>query len=285
MSDQNIHDSLEVFTWSASRAAALERLKAFVPHAGHDYPENRNYDLGPGDRSNVSALSPWVRYWVLHEAEIIAAVLQRHALPVAEKFVQEVFWRTYFKGWLEQRRQVWAEYVQERDWLTGQLQDNGDLGAAFEKAVTGSTGIECFDAWAQELVKTGYLHNHTRMWFASICIFTLKLPWQLGADFFYRHLLDGDPASNTCSWRWVAGLHTSGKNYAARCSNIAKYTNHRFRPEGQLAVNPVPLQGEGNPPAGALPGAPEIASGKPSLLVLHEDELSIAGLPVESWNL
>jgi deoxyribodipyrimidine photo-lyase len=65
----------------------------------------------------------------------------------------------------------------------------------------------------QELVETGYLHNHARMWFASIWIFTLRLPWELGADFFLRHLLDGDAASNTLSWRWVAGLHTKGKHY------------------------------------------------------------------------
>ena len=63
------------------------------------------------------------------------------------------------------------------------------------------------------------------MWFASIWIFTLNLPWQLGADFFMQHLLDGDPASNTLSWRWVAGIQTKGKNYLARKSNIEKYSN------------------------------------------------------------
>ncbi len=68
---------------------------------------------------------------------------------------------------------------------------------------------------------TGYLHNHARMWFASIWIFTLRLPWELGADFFLRHLLDGDPASNTLSWRWVGGMQTMGKTYLARADNIA----------------------------------------------------------------
>ena len=63
------------------------------------------------------------------------------------------------------------------------------------------------------------------MWFASIWIHTLELQWELGADFFLKHLLDGDPASNTLSWRWVAGIHTKGKNYIARKSNIEKYSN------------------------------------------------------------
>ena len=63
------------------------------------------------------------------------------------------------------------------------------------------------------------------MWFASIWIFTLNLPWELGANFFYKNLLDADPASNTLSWRWVAGLHTEGKFYLARQENIEKFSN------------------------------------------------------------
>jgi deoxyribodipyrimidine photo-lyase len=101
-----------------------------------------------------------------------------------------------------------------------------------------------FDDWAQELVATGYLHNHARMWFASIWIFTLRLPWELGADFFLRHLIDGDPASNTLSWRWVGGLHTPGKTYLATADNIAE---HR---------GPLPARGAGGRgpcPADAAP--------------------------------
>ncbi len=92
----------------------------------------------------------------------------------------------------------------------------------------GKTGIKCFDSWVNELRDRNYLHNHTRMWFASIWIFTLELPWQLGARFFMRHLLDGDAASNTLSWRWVAGLQTPGKHYLARSNNISRYTDGRF---------------------------------------------------------
>ena len=96
------------------------------------------------------------------------------------------------------------------------LAANAGLRLAFGRAVDGRTGIDGFDDWARELTATHWLHNHARMWFASIWIFTLRLPWALGADFFMRHLIDGDPASNTLSWRWVAGLHTRSKPYAAR---------------------------------------------------------------------
>ena len=66
------------------------------------------------------------------------------------------------------------------------------------------------------------------MWFASIWIFTLNLPWQLGAEFFIQHLYDGDAASNTLGWRWVAGIQTQGKHYLASEWNIKKFTNNRF---------------------------------------------------------
>ena len=216
-----------------TRTAALERLSAFAPKAGRTYAERRNYDLGPGQHSDVSTLSPYVRCRLITEEEVLQAVLAKHSRETAEKFVQEVYWRTYWKGWLELRPQVWDHYRQLLSRAWNDVQTQGGLRARWETACKGETGIDCFDAWAHELAATGYLHNHARMWFASIWVFTLELPWELGADFFMRHLLDGDPASNTLSWRWVSGIQTQGKTYLARTSNISKFTgilkiNHTF---------------------------------------------------------
>jgi deoxyribodipyrimidine photo-lyase len=220
--------------WHPTRCAALERLHAFLPRAGSAYAQTRNNDLGPTDRSNVSCLSPYLAHRMITEEEVVKAVLQRHSFAAAEKFVQEVYWRTYWKGWLEMRPSVLLHFNQDRLALKARLADDDDLAARFERAATGQTGIDCFDAWVRELRELGWLHNHARMWFASIWIFTLKLPWQLGADFFYKHLLDADAASNTLSWRWVGGLHTKGKHYVARASNIAGHSDGRFNPRGQL---------------------------------------------------
>ncbi len=258
-----------------TRAAGLARLAAFVPRAGHQYARSRNHDL-PG-HGEVSGLSPWLRHRLLTEAEVIDAVLAHHGPQGAEKFVQEVLWRSYWKGWLEMRPGVWASY---RDGLAAALnrvQTQAGLRRAWEAACQGETGIDGFDHWARDLAATGYLHNHARMWFASIWIFTLRLPWELGADFFLRHLLDGDPASNTLSWRWVGGLQTAGKTYLARPDNIAAFTGGRFHPEG-LARVAAPLRAA-PPPAPAplvLPDPPE--PDLPTALVLHEEDLSPAFL-------
>ncbi|MCA3307431.1 MAG: deoxyribodipyrimidine photolyase [Roseomonas sp.] len=256
-----------------SRAAALERLAAFTPLMGRAYAEGRNFDPGPGKPAHVSALSPYIRHRLITEQEVVAAAIAAHGAEVAEKFIQEVFWRSYWKGWLAQRPAVWAEY---RTRVAVGLQTPPEGYAA---AIAGRTGIACFDAWVEELVETGYLHNHARMWFASIWIFTLHLPWVLGADFFLRHLLDGDAASNTLSWRWVAGLHTKGKHYVARAENIARHTGGRFAPHGVLNEKSVPLQ-EAEPPAPRpIPALPAPPRG-PVVLLLHEDDLHAESLPL-----
>jgi hypothetical protein len=213
-----------------TREAALARLAQFLPSAGRRYAETRNADDGPGEgtgRRNVSQLSPWLHAGTIGAPEVLAAVLGQHSPRAAEKFIAEVFWRIYFKGYLEQRPEIWDDYRTGRHAAIAAVERNAGLRTAYSQAIEGRTGIEAFDAWARELAETGYLHNHARMWFASIWIFTLRLDWRLGADFFLKHLMDADAASNTLSWRWVAGLHTKGKNYLARADNIARYTAGR----------------------------------------------------------
>ena len=263
-SDRN---QTEHVSFTPKRAAGLARLDQFASRTDQHYARQRNFDFGPDQRSNVSTLSPWIRHRLITEEEVLHATLARHSLSRAEKFVQEVFWRTYFKGWLEQRPGVWTAY---QDGL-GRALDNDQGSRTYKDAIDGRTGIDCFDHWAHELVTTGYLHNHARMWFASIWIFTLRLPWELGADFFLRHLIDQDPASNTLSWRWVAGLHTKGKTYLARAANIAKYTGGRFNPAGQLSTVAEPLTEPGLHPRVTMSPSAPIPQGEYLLLVTRED--------------
>jgi deoxyribodipyrimidine photo-lyase len=267
--------------WEPTRSAGLRRLAAFVPKAGRAYAAKRNFDYGAGLHTSVSALSPYIRHRLITEREVVAAVLQAHSPSAAEKFIQEVCWRTYWKGWLEQRPQVWTEYLEEVATQRAALREDDALAAEIAAAERGDTGIACFDSWARELTETGYLHNHARMWFASIWMFTLKLPWALGADFFLRHLLDGDPASNTLSWRWVAGLHTRGKAYLARPDNIAEYTAGRFQPgRDELAAFALPPGDEVQVERTQLRHSDVVPKSARVVLLVTEEDLS-----PETWPL
>ena len=265
--------------FTPTRAAGLAALQAFVPAMGRRYANGRNYDMGPGAHRAVSVLSPYIRRRLVTEQEVAAAAITAHGPEEAAKFIDEVIWRGYFKGWLEQRPQVWDSY---RNGLLADLDvldRDRRLRRDVTRAMDGQTGLACFDAWAEELVETGYLHNHARMWFASIWIFTLGLPWRLGADFFLRHLLDGDAASNTLGWRWVAGLHTRGKPYHAQAWNIATFTQQRFTPrDSDLAEVTQGLEAsepEGLPPI--LPLRPVLppAAGIPTALLITDEECRI----------
>jgi len=210
--------------FEASKAAALNRLNNFVEQNLSEYSKLRNFDFGPENRTNISGLSPYITHGVINEKEVIEKSLSKFSFSKNEKFIQEVLWRTYWKGWLELRPNVWTDYVAELNKIREEYKDDQN----YKNAIDGKTNIECFNYWVTELKENNYLHNHTRMWFASIWIFTLELPWQLGAEFFMQHLYDGDSASNTLGWRWVAGIQTQGKHYLASEWNIKKFTNNRF---------------------------------------------------------
>ena len=225
--------------FEASRAKALDQLNNFVDNHLAEYSKLRNFDFGPEKRSNISCLSPYITHGVINEKEVIQKALSKFSFSKNEKFIQEVLWRTYWKGWLELRPNVWTDYLVELKQIRNEFKNNQDYLSAIE----GKTYIDCFNKWVTELKENNYLHNHTRMWFASIWIFTLELPWQLGAEFFMKHLFDGDAASNTLGWRWVAGIQTQGKHYLASEWNIKKFTNNRFQ-NIQLNENAPPKVSE-----------------------------------------
>jgi deoxyribodipyrimidine photo-lyase len=256
----------------ATRADALARLQAFLPRAGRAYAARRNMDEGPGQRTTTSLLSPAIRRRLLTEEEVARAAIGAHGFEAAEKFVMEICWRTYWRGWLEARPAVWRNYLAQVDRLERQLGTDPSLAARYAEAVSGRTGIDAFDFWARELVETGWLHNHARMSFASIWIFTLGLPWPLGAAHFYRHLHDACPAANTLGWRWVAGLQTQGKCYLASADAIRRTSGGRFRVEAPLATRAIPPPAEPRVHPAGLPPLPPPDPDAPSGLWLHSED-------------
>ena len=200
-----------------SKSKLIESIKQFSDTQILSYSSDRNFDYGIPHK-NVSRLSPYLRRRFISEYEVLKIILNKHKYENIEKFIEEIFWRTYWKGWLETHPYVYKEYELKH----------------YDQIIPTKTGIKCFDHWKDELIETGYLHNHSRMWFASIWIFTLKYSWESGANFFKNNLIDWCPASNTLGWRWVAGIQTIGKPYIARAENIKHFTDNRFYPKGQL---------------------------------------------------
>jgi len=226
-----------MFQSSLKEAQAFQDF--YLPNTGSYYRDNRNYSYDFANNKNTtSLLSPYIRYRLISEEDIIKKTLSINPFIKTEKFIQEIYWRTYWKGWLEHRPDVYDDYLKQRNELLKNISDT----IKFQKAINGETHLTFFNDWVKKLKEDGYLHNHVRMWFASIWIFTLDLPWQLGANFFMENLLDGDPASNTLSWRWVAGIQTKGKHYLARKNNIIKYANINIKEDIKLNEKAVYIE-------------------------------------------
>lgn len=258
-----------------TRDQALQRLQSFLPQAGSAYARLRNRDLGPGSHVHVSRLSAALRRRLVSEEEVVGAVLRRHSLASAEKFISEVFWRGYWKGWLEQRPSLWRDYLVAVARAREHVDACPDLRSRYAAALQGETGIDYFDACVAEIQATGYLHNWARMQFASIWVFTLGLPWELGAAWFLERLIDADPASNTLSWRWVAGLHTVGKAYLSDPERICAMTDGRFTPKGLARSAVIPADRLSIPQPAPVREAPAPDPLAPTLLLLTVEDLSM----------
>ena len=113
--------------FGTSRASAIEKLNLFVDQNLFEYSRLRNFDFGPNNRSNISCLSPYITHGVVSELELIKKSLNKFSFSKNEKFIQEVLWRTYWKGWLELRPNVWTDYLGELIKIRKEFKDNNAL--------------------------------------------------------------------------------------------------------------------------------------------------------------
>jgi deoxyribodipyrimidine photo-lyase len=186
-------------------ASILDRIAAIDPLA---YGLTRNFEDGA-----VTKLSPYISRGVISTRMILDAVIARGYRPYKiEKFVQELCWRDYFQRIAQAR--------------TPDFLFDGSTAGVPTALLRASTGIEAIDRCIQALYDTGYMHNHMRMYVASIATNIARLSWQGPARWMYFHLLDSDFASNNGSWRWVCGA-AGKKKYYANQENINRYFNSR----------------------------------------------------------
>lgn len=196
------------------RLAAEAALRAIDPSR---YGKNRNFLDGA-----VTRLSPYIRHGVLTLNEVRAVAFDKvRDKQQAKKLVQELAWHDYFQRAYEQLGNgIW----QDREPYKTGWRPNDYAGELPDDITQGETGLACMDAFARDLHRTGYLHNHARMWLAAYVVHWRRVKWQAGARWFLQHLLDGDPASNNLSWQWVASTF-SHKPYMFNRQNLEKYTD------------------------------------------------------------
>ena len=226
-------------------AAAQQRLAAVDPGA---YGQSRNHLSGA-----VTRLSPYIRHGVLSLAAVRDAVFawldaqgyrkserQGTGQQLAAKLINELGWRDYWQRlWQQLGEGIWHD---QEPLKTGHPASSYAADLPVDIAAA-ATGLACMDALAGELISTGWLHNHARMWLAAYVVHWRRVSWQAGARWFLQHLLDGDPASNNLSWQWVAssfshkpyffnranlerfgaGVHCEGCQAARRCPFDASY--------------------------------------------------------------
>jgi deoxyribodipyrimidine photo-lyase len=242
-------------------AAAHARL------AGVDIPQyakTRNAILG-----QVSRLSPYITHGYLTLPHIAQAVQHHAGFNAQHKFVFELGWRAYFHHVWGHRGDGIFESLH-----AGVLPDSAYQPALPADIQTACTGIAVIDQAVSELVQTGYLHNHARMWLASYVVHLRKVHWLTGAHWMYGHLLDGDLASNMLSWQWIAGT-ASTKPYLFNADNVAKYAPQAWHCEATVLDT-------GYEQLAAIAQSTRAVPAQPSALKsvgLAEHSSTLAGLP------
>jgi deoxyribodipyrimidine photo-lyase len=219
----------------------------------------------------VTRLSPYITHGITDVPEIITRLGAKAAISWEDKFIFELGWREYF-------HHVWS-CLNDDIWREQRAPPAPQYSSTMpDDVLTATTGVAVIDAQIRVLYETGYLHNHARMWLASYMVHVRKIDWRAGAQWMYGYLLDGDMASNTLSWQWVAGTWT-GKPYLFNAENVAKYA-----PEFDCAGSVIDTSYEvmdqiarGNQ---ALLGAPQVRRGlmasAPPLTLNAVEAMSIA---------
>lgn len=219
-----------MFPATTTKQELLEYIAVFDVLA---YAKTRNHLSG-----TVSKLSPFITRGVITLPEIREVILQKHTPKDAEKFIQELAWREYWQQvWFAKGRAIFTDLRFPRDdW------NHDDLVTAI---VSGTTEIKVLDDAVSSLFKTGYMHNHVRMWLAMLACNVGKANWKNMSRWLYYHLIDGDLASNMLSWQWVAGTN-AGKRYVANQEVINGCSDYK-EPHTYLSI-PREEVGEGKIP-------------------------------------
>ena len=215
--------------------AAERRLERFLSGAVRGYAADRDLPAKDG----TSRLSPYLRFGVISARSCVDAARacaedEKSAAEGSSKWVNELIWREFYRAVLAENPRVQRGcYRREYDAL--EWNDDPEALAAWGE---GRTGFPIVDAGMRQLAATGWMHNRIRMVVASFLTKDLLLDWRLGEDFFFRGLVDGDPASNNGGWQWSASTGTDAQPYFRIFNPVSQGV--KFDPEGSFVRRWVP---------------------------------------------
>jgi deoxyribodipyrimidine photo-lyase len=210
--------------------AAAQVWQRFRDSALDNYAETRNNP----DVAGTSQLSPYLRFGVIHPRSLLAELNETKSHAV---FRSELGWREFYADVLfNQPATAWSNLQQKMNKMTHDVGSEAD--ARFAAWCAGETGYPIVDAGMRQMLATGWMHNRVRMIVASFLVKDLHLPWQWGAKFFMRHLVDGDLASNNHGWQWTAGTGTDASPYFRIFNPISQ--GEKFDPHGQYVRQWIP---------------------------------------------
>lgn len=246
----------------ASEAGAWKQWEQFAATALASYSEQRNSPAVEG----TSRMSPYLRFGLVHPRQLLAESVPWEA---NRSFVSEICWREFYADVLFNKPNTSWENLQPK--MNALPHDTGKIAEQrFVAWCEGRTGYPIVDAGMRQLLATGWMHNRVRMIVASFLVKDLHLPWQWGARFFMRHLVDGDLASNNHGWQWTAGTGTDAAPYF-RVFNPSMQSE-KFDPDGVYIRTWVPELADFNEvhePWAAKGGPPQ---GYPAPIVDHPTE-------------
>jgi deoxyribodipyrimidine photo-lyase len=197
--------------WAGGRINGLKKLHSIDAIA---YNRNRHFLNGA-----VTHLSPYLRHGCLTLNETFDSVKKQFGAD-SEKLLVEFAWRDYWRQvWYASGNAIYSE-IEPPKIAIGHAPLSDDIKQ-------GKTGLPCMDGFVNDLLATGYVHGHARMWLASYIVHHQKIDWREAADWFEQHLLDGDFASNHLSWQWVTSTFSS-KPYFFNKENLSRYSGEKY---------------------------------------------------------
>lgn len=215
--------------WTVGELGAMAQLTHLCNDKLHDYHERRDLPSSDG----ISRLSPYLHFGEISPRQLYHTVQQCIAQQPecrkgGESFLRQLYWREFawhllyhFPHTVEQPLNL---KYQAYPWAT-------DYQTVLNAWQQGRTGYPIVDAGMRELWHTGWMHNRVRMIVASLLTKNARIPWQLGAQWFWDTLVDADLANNSLGWQWVAGC---GADAAPYYRIFNPYTqSEKFDPQGQ----------------------------------------------------